>query len=180
MTVRGVMRPMSKNLRRTVLTAHIVASVGLLGDSAGFLAVAVQTATTTDPAVEAASRDTLSMFSAVFGIPLSVLTLVTGVALGLGTKWGVLRYPWVTAKLALVVSVMLVGALVLGPTEGRDDREGLLVAGAAYDVVALTLATGLSVFKPGGRRRRRFSAGTPRPARAGRRTPASPPPSPTR
>ena len=144
---------LSRTARRSLLTAHIVVSVGLLGDSAGFLAVALQTAGTSDPELAARSRETLEMFSVVFGIPLSVLSIVTGVALGLGSKWGVFRYPWVTAKLALVVSVMVVGALVLGPSTARDDRDALLVAGAAYDVVALTLATGLSVFKPGGRRR---------------------------
>ena len=58
-----------------------------------------------------------------------------------------------TAKLALIVSVMVVGALLIGPSEGDPDRETLIIAGAAYDVVALSIATGLSVFKPGGRRR---------------------------
>ena len=37
-------------LRHTLLTAHIAISVGLLGDSAGFLAVAVRAAGTDDPA----------------------------------------------------------------------------------------------------------------------------------
>jgi hypothetical protein len=135
---------MSRTLRRTILTAHIVVTVGLLGDSAGFLAVAVQAATTTDPAVAHGSRETMEMFSAVFGIPLSVLSIVTGVSLG------------------LVISVMAVGALVLGPNAGREGREGLVVAGAAYDVLALCLATGLSVFKPGRVRRavRRVEART--------------------
>jgi hypothetical protein len=143
---------LSRTTRRVLLTAHIVVGVGLLGDSAGFLAVALQAATTADPAFADASRETLQMFSLVFGIPLSVLSILPGVALGLGTKWGVFRYPWVTTKLALQVSVMVVGALVLGPSAERDDRDGLLVAGAVYDVLALTLATTLSVFKPGRRR----------------------------
>jgi len=32
---------------------------------------------------------------------------------------------------------------------GDGDAGGLLIAGAAYDVLVLTLATALSVFKPG-------------------------------
>jgi hypothetical protein len=55
------------------------------------------------------------MFATFFGIPLSVGALVSGIALGLGTKWGVLRYPWVVAKLALIISVMVVGGAVIGP-----------------------------------------------------------------
>ena len=151
---------MSPAVRRSVLTAHIVAAVGLLGDSAGFLAVAVRAATTDDPALAAASYELLEMFSIVFGIPLSMITLGTGLALGFGTKWGVLRYPWVTAKLLLVVSVILVGALVIGPSlalmqDGSGGRETTLILAAGWQVLALMLATGLSVFKPGGRRRTR-------------------------
>jgi hypothetical protein len=40
------------------------------------------------------------MFSLVFGIPLSFGALLTGLALGLGTRWGVFTYPWVVGKLA--------------------------------------------------------------------------------
>jgi hypothetical protein len=58
------------------------------------------------------------MFSFVFGIPLSFATLITGVALGLTSSWGV-RYPWTIG-----------------------------------DVVALTTATALAVYKPGRRLRR--------------------------
>ena len=68
---------MPSRVRRSVLTVHIIAAVGLLGDSAGFLAVAVRAATTDDPALAAASYELLAMFSIVFGIPLSTITLVT-------------------------------------------------------------------------------------------------------
>ena len=147
-------------VRRAVLTAHIIAGVGLLGDVAAVLAINVRAATTADPELAAASYELLAMFTVLFGIPLSFGALGTGVLLGLSSKWGVVRYGWVTAKLVLLIGVILVGALVLGPgTEamrsGDGGAEARLIAGAGYDVVALTLATGLSVFKPGRRRRRR-------------------------
>jgi ABC-type Mn2+/Zn2+ transport system permease subunit len=74
----------------------------------------------------------------------------------------VLRYAWAVAKLVLVIGVILVGALVLGPgtdamRHGDGGAEGRLIAGAGYDVIALTVATGLSVFKPGRRRTRETS-----------------------
>jgi len=150
---------LSPRARRAVLTVHIAASVGLLGDSAGFLAVALRGATTGDPELAAACWQLLEMFGFVFGIPLSLTALVTGLTLGLGSKWGVLRYPWVTAKLLAIVSVMLVGALVIGPAntamlDGDGGGETRLVAAGAYDVIVLALATGLSVYKPGRRRSR--------------------------
>ena len=72
----------------------------------------------------------------------------------MGSKWGVLRYLWVTTKLLLNVSVILVGAFVIGPAtaamaDGRDGSDSVLILASSYDVVALVLATGLAVFKPG-------------------------------
>jgi hypothetical protein len=159
-------RHLSPRVRRAVLTVHIIASVGLLGDVAVIVAINVRAATTTDPQLAASAYELLSMFPVLFGIPLSLTSLATGVTLGLGSKWGVLRYRWVTAKLLLNVSVILVGAFLIGPAtaamvDGRDASEAVLIAASAYDVVALVLATGLSVFKPGVSR-----AGTWRPRAA--------------
>ncbi|MGH2477613.1 MAG: DUF2269 family protein, partial [Candidatus Limnocylindrales bacterium] len=149
-------RRFGRRTRNAVLTAHIVVSVGLLGDSAGFLAVAIRRETSDDPAFVDAAHDLLGMFALVFGIPLSFLALLTGVALGLGTPWGLFRYPWVVTKLVLIVTVILVGAIVLRPVLADEPTsDGIaLIIGAAYDVAALALATALAVFKPGRARRR--------------------------
>ena len=159
---------MPRRARQVLLTAHIMMSVGLLGDSAGFLAVSIRAGRMNSLGDASAVTElvkVLQMFSVVFGIPLSIGTLLSGIALGLGTKWGVLRYPWVTAKLLLVVSVMLVGAFVIGPAQaaalaGAEDGIARLIAAASYDVCALAVATGLSVFKPG-RAFRRWSDAAP-------------------
>ena len=162
---------LSPRLRRAVLTAHIIASVGLLGDVAAVLAVNVRAATTTDPGFASASYELLEMFSLVFGIPLSFAALISGLILGLGSKWGVLRHAWVTAKLVLLLSVILIGAFVIGPATsemqtGTGDAETQLVAAAAWDVLALALATALSVYKP-----RMFSAASRDSSRPRSRTP---------
>jgi hypothetical protein len=140
--------------RRILLTAHLLVSVGLFGDVAGFLAVSIRAAGTDDPEVARACYDILAMFSTFFGIPLSFAALLTGIGLGLGTKWGVLRYPWTTAKLVLIVTVILMGAFVLGPSvdqmrDGSGGVEGRILLGAIWDLVALGTATVLGVFKPG-------------------------------
>lgn len=149
-------RLFSLGARNAVLTFHIAVSVGLLGDSAGFLAVAIRAAASEDPAAVREMMGVLNMFAMMFGIPLSVAAILSGVALGFGTKWGVLRYPWVIAKLLLIVSVMLVGGFAIGPAlttmlAGGSGQTTQLIAAAAYDVVALAVATGLAVFKPGKR-----------------------------
>jgi hypothetical protein len=71
-------RALSPSARRAVLTAHIIVSVGLLGDSAGFLAVALRGVSTGDPELADASWTLLEMFSLVFGIPLSFAAPITG------------------------------------------------------------------------------------------------------
>ena len=129
-------------------------AVGLLGDSAGFLAVSIRAARTDDPAALLEQIRVLNMFAFVFGIPLSFGALLSGLALGLGTRWGVFRYPWVVTKLVLIVSVIAVGALVINPAlivmlDRTADATRQLIAAASYDVLALGVATALSVFKPG-------------------------------
>jgi hypothetical protein len=150
---RGFLR---QRPRQALLTVHIMVSVGLFGDSAGFLAVALRAARTADPLAQLEQIRVLNMFAVVFGIPLSVAALISGVTLGLGTKWGVFRYPWVVAKLLAIISVMAVGGIVIGPAltamlEGGADTTPQLVAAATYDVLVLAVATWLSVFKPGRR-----------------------------
>ena len=151
------MKPLSRRTRRVVLTLHILGGVGLLGVCAVLVLGHVQALTMDDPL----PVYQLLVNTPLIGIPLSFLSLVTGVLLGLGSKWGLLRYRWVTAKLVLNVSVIVVGALLLGPQTAAmaDDGSGsqtALILGSAYDVLALSTATFLSVFKPG---RARHSAG---------------------
>jgi uncharacterized membrane protein SirB2 len=139
------MKRLSPPARRAVLTVHIVASVALLGTSAALVAILVRASTTTDPALANSGYELLGMFPVLFGIPLSMTSLLSGLVLGLGGKWGVLRYRWVTIKLVLILSVIVLGATVLGP---RTAPETVLVLAGAWDVLALTLATCLSVYKP--------------------------------
>jgi hypothetical protein len=151
-----------KKFRKPLLLAHITASVGLLGATSSSLLLAIVAASDRDRDI----YDLISLQSAVFGIPLSFIALFTGIALGPATKWGVLRYWWTTLKLVLLLGVILNGALMIGPTTAQlGDGEGspsklILVAGLS--VLMLAVSAGLSVYKPGGRVKKRAEA-----ARAG-------------
>jgi hypothetical protein len=155
---------MSPRARRTVTTIHIVSGVGLLGATSATLLLAINGAATDEVAFADSIYRLMSLNSAVFGIPLTMLSLLTGVLLGLGTHWGVLRHWWTTLKLILILGVILNGALMIGPrvSELRDDpmvagTQTRVVLAAAVSVVMLLTATSLSVFKPGGRLRPRQS-----------------------
>jgi hypothetical protein len=154
--VRIALRP---NAKRALLSVHVIAGVGLLGSVAAVLALNLRAATTADLDLAAAIYELLTMFTVLFGIPLSLLALLSGVLLGFASPWGVVRYAWVIAKLALLLGVIVIGALVLGPgtdamRAGEGGAEARLIAGSVYDVVALATATGLSIFTPRRRRRR--------------------------
>jgi uncharacterized membrane protein YdjX (TVP38/TMEM64 family) len=140
---------------------HIVAGVGLLGTTAATLLLAVSAATSDDPAFADAVYRLMSLQIAVFGIPLSMLTLLSGIVVGLGSHWGVLKHRWTAAKLVLILGVVVNGALMIGPgvAELQDDpsaagTQSRLVFAAALSVAMLLTATTLSVFKPSGRLRR--------------------------
>jgi hypothetical protein len=149
---------MKPRLRKTVMVIHVVGSVGLLGAVSTLLLFALIAAGTDDPELADSAYRLMQAETMAFGIPLSFISLLSGITLGLGTRWGVLRYWWTTLKLGAIVAVILLGALVIGPSieAMRDDPqagvEWRIVAAASLDVVLLGTSAVLSVFKPGGQR----------------------------
>jgi hypothetical protein len=172
--------------RKAVLVLHIAGGVGWMGLDAGLLILAA-TGLTTDT-----GRTAVSCYTAIgLVVPPAVLTLslvmlATGLILGLGTKWGLLRYWWVLVKLALglvltgLVFFALLPATVALPeaVASAGDGGGAAVRAAlgatpvqlmfppVVSFLALGFALVLSVFKPWGKVQRfaaeRERAGTRR------------------
>ncbi|XVU29304.1 hypothetical protein ACQPZJ_20210 [Actinoplanes sp. CA-054009] len=95
----------------------------------------------------------------------ALVCLITGVLLGLETRWGLIRYWWVAVKLVLNLVLCTLILVLLRPMmpEVRAYGEGTAPAfdtsGLAFppivSLTALSLATVLSVYKPWGRIARR-------------------------
>ncbi|WIY06414.1 hypothetical protein QRX60_22145 [Amycolatopsis mongoliensis] len=141
--------------RKWYLVAHIVSAGAWIGIDA-VLGILVCTALLSDDAtVVATSLRALPLFAVWPMLTAAVLTLATGVVLGLGTRYGLVRFWWVAVKLAVNVltALLILVALRPGIAEATAHPEGLL-----YPVVvapALLLFAGvLSVFKPWGRIRK--------------------------
>jgi hypothetical protein len=97
-------------------------------------------------------------------VPLSLASLPTGLVMSLGTEWGLFRHYWVVAKLLITVLATLLLLVHMQPvghlarvvaetTLARGELAGLrvqLVADAGAALLALLVATVLSVYKPRG------------------------------
>lgn len=147
--------------RRATLTLHILASVGWFGMAALVAFCTVFAGATSDPALAA------SLYRAVqaapwLTVPAGLVAIATGVLLGLGTSYGLIRYWWVVAKMAIAVAVVVADAVVIPTAAGHavttGHATGLLLGPAIGHVIVLATASTLAVFKP----RARTPWGTPK------------------
>lgn len=151
--------------RRGVLVVHIAAAGTWLGIDV-VLAVLVGTALF-EPDVAAAVTALRALTFLVWPLlAAGVLCLVSGVVLGLGSKWGVVRYRWVAVKLVLNVVLVVLVAVLLRPAVADAGELAAGWAGAVpppvgdlvyppiVSTTALLVAMTLSVVKPWGRIRR--------------------------
>ena len=154
-----------RRARQATLTLHIVSAGAWIGID---VIVAVLVATgwfSDDPQTRETAYRALAMFVVWPMLTAAVVCLLTGLLLGLATKWGLVRYWWVLIKLVLNVALTVLVLLALRPgmdevaayagTLGDPPEEvGSLFFPPAVSLSALTFATVLAVFKPWGRVRR--------------------------
>src|SRR5262245_52622746 len=155
---------MSHRLQRFRLPPHVTSSVGWLGSVAGFLVLAVAGLTSQDSQMVRAAYPAMELLAWYAIVPLSLASLLTGLIQALGTKWGLFRHYWIVFKLVINVAssvLLLVHMQPIIPLAAVAARITLLsgdyfllrfqlVADASYAVVALLVATTLSVYKPRG------------------------------
>ena len=156
------MRP---RLRKFVLTAHVVSSVGWLGAVAVFLALAVVGLTSQDAQLVRAVYLAMEPAGWFVLVPLSLASLLTGLVQSLGSKWGLLQHYWVLMKLLINVvatTVLLLYMQTLGyladvaaqTTLSSGDlrllRSPSSVLHAGFGMLLLLVAATLSVYKPRG------------------------------
>jgi len=155
--------------RKTVLILHIL-SAGIWIGVDVIVAVLVFTGWLSgDPALKGLAYQALGTFVGWPMLVSGLVSLVTGVILGLGSKYGLVRYWWVAVKLVLNVVLCALILIALQPELGDVAQYGRdLAAGTAtgrdvsdlffppiVSLSALTFATVLSVAKPWGRLRKR-------------------------
>ena len=159
---RGQLGPTA---RKIVLVTHVLAVATWIGIDVLFAILVLTGWFSDDPATRGLAYEALGTFVVAPMLAAAVACLATGVALGLGTKWGLTRYWWVTTKLALTVAMCALVTFVLTPgmaevrligqslTDGSatGTAPGDLFFAPAMSLSLLTFAVVLSVFKPWGR-----------------------------
>ncbi len=161
-------RRLGRRARKTTLVVHVVTAGVWLGLDVA-MAVLVATAWLTDDRFVVTACYTA--LAAVTGWPLlaaGVGCLLSGVVLGLGTRYGLVRYWWVAVKLAIAVVFVALVVVLLWPAVEQAAGQSRAAGGAPatdtarallfppiVSTTGLLVATTLAVLKPWGRIRRR-------------------------
>ena len=154
---------LSPPLRKAALAVHLAASVGWIGAVAAYLALDLAAAMSADAATLRAAYLGMSLIADSVIVPLALASLVTGLIVSLGTKWGLLRHWWVLVSLALTMFASVVlfietgtiaayAAVAAEPsaTEAELRALGSTVVHSVGGSVVLLVVLVLNVYKPPG------------------------------
>ncbi|HEU4846900.1 MAG TPA: hypothetical protein VFT03_01780 [Rubrobacteraceae bacterium] len=159
---------MGAKTRKGILVVHI-ASAGVWIGIDVVMGVLVFTALFGNEETRALCYRALELFAVWPLIATGLVSLASGIVLGLGTKWGLVRYWWVAIKLALNIILVALVPVALRPEVIEKAEQGRrFVAGEAASLAVgdlifppivsptlLLIAVVLAVFKPWGRLRGR-------------------------
>lgn len=160
----------SASLRTFMVTSHVTSSVGWLGAVLAFLVLSLAAILSTELMVSCSAYVAMNLIGWAAIVPLAAASFVSGVVLGLGTDWGLMRHRWILTKL-IATTVLLIGLLVhqftavsraadlarnlaagLTATTSPLDQIGVqLVIDAGFAALFLIGITALSFIKPWGR-----------------------------
>ena len=157
--------PLSRGWHKATLVAHIVSAGAWIGVDVMVAVLVLTGRFGGDLALRSLAYQALATFVVWPMLAAGLVSLATGLVLGLATTWGLLRYWWVAVKLALNLVLCTLIVLVLRPgmdevagygrdlLTGRPDPAAVssLFFPPAVSLTTLTLATVLAVFKPWGR-----------------------------
>jgi hypothetical protein len=153
--------PMPPALRRAMLAAHIICSVGWLGAAAAYLALGVAAEVSMQPQVARAAWIGMEISGWFVIVPLGCLAYLTGLVQSLGTPWGLFKHYWVVIALVLTtlsLAVMLLHmpsvSTLAGLARTADDAAASRLGGdvlhPALGLLVLIVITVLNVHKPRG------------------------------
>jgi hypothetical protein len=152
---------MKPGVRKFALITHLTVSVGWIGAVLSYLGLGVAAVTSPDVQTVRAAWTAMELIGWYVIVPLSLASLLTGLVMALGTKWGLFRHYWVLFSFVLTVFATVVLLLHM-PTVTSMAAMAQQAEGAALEelggdllhpgiglVVLLVIQT-LNVYKPRG------------------------------
>ena len=150
-------------LRKLTLSVHLIVSVGWLGAVFAYLSLDLALATNTNVVTLRAAYVAMDVIVGTVIAPLAVASLLSGLVISLGTRWGLLRHYWVLISLTLTVLAVVVllvetrviadyAATAVDPSTSTDQIRSLgntLVHSVGGLIVLLVILV-LNVYKPRG------------------------------
>ncbi len=153
--------PMTSRVRRLALTVHVTFSVGWIGAVVAYLALGVAATTSADTQTVRAAWTGMELTGWYAIVPLALTSLLTGMVMALGSKWGLFRHYWVL--ISFVLTVVATGVLLLHmPTvtslaDVAQEAEGASLEALGGDLshpgiglLVLLVVQVLNVYKPPG------------------------------
>jgi hypothetical protein len=152
---------MKPGVRKLALSVHLTFSVGWIGAVVAYLALGVSAVTGDDAQTVRAAWIAMEVTGWFVIVPLALASLITGLVMALGTKWGLLRYYWVLISFALTVFSTVVLLLHMPSVSAttdvaqETDRAGLEALGGdlghpSIGLVLLLVVQVLNMYKPPG------------------------------
>jgi hypothetical protein len=152
---------MSPRLRKFALAAHLTFSVGWIGTVGAYLGLGIAAVRSEDAQTVRAAWIAMELTGWYVIVPLALASLVTGLLMALGTKWGLFRHYWVLFSFVLTISAIAVLLLHMPDVSVLADAarvaEGATLDGLGGDLlhpglglVVLLVIQVLNVYKPPG------------------------------
>lgn len=152
---------MKPGLRKFALAAHLTFSIGWIGTVIVYLALGLTAVRSKDVNTIRAAWTAMEVVGWFVIVPIAVASLLTGLVMALGTKWGLFRYYWVVISFVLTVFATTV-LLIHMPTVARtaaiaQQSEGATLEALGGDLehpaiglVILLVVQVLNIYKPSG------------------------------
>jgi hypothetical protein len=152
---------MKPGVRKFALSAHLTFSVGWIGAVVAYLALGVAAMTSRDVQTVRAAWTAMELTGWYVILPLALASLLTGLVMALGTRWGLFRHFWVLFSFVLTIFATVVLLLhmptVSSMTDLAQEAEGATLEALGGDLlhpgiglVVLVVIQTLNMYKPPG------------------------------
>lgn len=156
---------MAPAIRKLALATHLIVSVGWIGAALVYLALGFAAASSDSPAVVRAAWIAMELSGWWVIVPLAVASLLTGLVMALGTRWGLFRHYWVLLSFFLTVFAVVILLLHMPGVSAiaamARDADAAALRGLGGDLahpgiglLVLIAVLVLNVYKPTGLTRR--------------------------